>query len=150
MWRTLPGMAVRLVLNRVVQGRSSTACTRLGSNRWMVSVRSRLGFVHVDVFWGSLCVNRSSAVNDLSVVPVYKVFILTVLAAVWCNCKCHHLYSAPSILLTRHCQPICIHCCYVWLPMSRLCIQGLYGLVSVCVQSTSTVWVTKKFPFFVN
>ena len=75
MWRTLPGMArgmaARLVLNRVVQGRSSTACTRLGSNRWMVSVKSRLGFVHVDVFWGSGSVNRSSAVNDLSVVPVY-------------------------------------------------------------------------------
>ena len=53
-------MAARLVLNRVVQGRGSTACTRLGSNRWMVSVKSRLGFVHVDVFWGSVSVNRSS------------------------------------------------------------------------------------------
>ena len=75
MWRTLPrmarGMASRLVLNHVVQGRSSTACTRLVSNRWMVSVKSRLGFVHVDVFWGSVSVNRSSAVNDLSVVPIY-------------------------------------------------------------------------------
>ena len=71
MWRTLPGMAARLVLNRVVQVRSSTACTRLESNRWMVSVKSRLGFVHVDVFRGSASVNRSSAVNDLSVVPVY-------------------------------------------------------------------------------
>ena len=64
-------MASRLVLNCVVQGKSSMACTRLESNRWMVSVRSRLGFVHVDVFWGSVSVNRSSAVNDLSVVPVY-------------------------------------------------------------------------------
>ena len=45
-------MAARLVLKRVVQGRGSTACTRLGSNRWMVSVKSRLGFVHVDVFGG--------------------------------------------------------------------------------------------------
>ena len=55
-------MAARLVLKRVVQGRGSTACTRLGSNRWMVSVKSRLGlFVHVDVFWGSFSVNRSSA-----------------------------------------------------------------------------------------
>ena len=51
-------MAARLVLNRVVQGRGSTACTRLGSNRWMVSVKSRLGFVHVDVFWGSVSVNH--------------------------------------------------------------------------------------------
>ena len=56
-------MAARLVLNRVVQGRGSTACTRLGSNRWMVSVKSRLGFVHVDVFWGSVSVNRSSALS---------------------------------------------------------------------------------------
>ena len=71
MWRTLPGMASTLVLNRVVQGRSSTACTRLGSNRWMVSVKSRLGFVHVNAFWGSVSVNHSSAVNDLSVDPVY-------------------------------------------------------------------------------
>ena len=71
MWRILPGMAARLVLNHVVQERNSTACTRLGSNRWMVSVRSCLGFVHVDVFWGSVSVNRSSAANDLSVVPVY-------------------------------------------------------------------------------
>ena len=71
MWRTLPGMPARLVLNRAVQGRSSTACTRLGSKRWMVSVKSRLGFVHVDVFWGSVSVNRSSADNDLSVVPIY-------------------------------------------------------------------------------
>ena len=71
MWRTLPGMPARLVLNRVVQGRSSTVCTRLGSNRWMVSVKLRLGFVHVDVFWESVSVNRSSAVNDLSVSPVY-------------------------------------------------------------------------------
>ena len=71
MWRTLPGMAARLVLNRVVQGRSSTACTRLSSNCWMVSVKSRLGFVHVDEFWGSVSVNRSSAVSDLSVGPVY-------------------------------------------------------------------------------
>ena len=47
-------MAARLVLNRVVQGRSSTACTRLGSNRWMFSVKSRLEFVHVDVFCVSL------------------------------------------------------------------------------------------------
>ena len=70
MWRMLLGMAARLVLNRVVQGRSSTACTRLGSNRWMASVKSRLGFVHIDVFWGSVSVNRSSAVNDLSVIPV--------------------------------------------------------------------------------
>ena len=69
--RTLPGIAVRLVLNRVVQGRGSTACIRLGSSRWMVSVKSCLGFVHVDMFWGSVSVNRSSAVNDLSVVPVY-------------------------------------------------------------------------------
>ena len=73
MWRAQPGMArgmaARLVLNRVVQGQSSTA--RLGSNRWMVSVKLRLGFVHVDVFWGSVSVNRSSAVNDLSAVPVY-------------------------------------------------------------------------------
>ena len=68
----IPGTAARLVLNRLVQGRSSTACTTLGSNRWMVSVKSRLGFVHVDVFWRSVSViNRSSAVNDLSVVPVY-------------------------------------------------------------------------------
>ena len=75
MWRTLPrmarGMAARLVLNHVVQGRSSTVCTRLGSNRWIVSVKLHLGFVHGDVFWGSVSVNRSSAVNDLSVVPVY-------------------------------------------------------------------------------
>ena len=72
MWRTLPGMAARLIFNRMVQGRSSTACTRLGTNRWMVSVKSPLGFVHVDVFWRSVSViNRSSAVNDLSVVPVY-------------------------------------------------------------------------------
>ena len=56
-------MAARLVLNRVVQGRGSTACTRLGSNRWMISVKSRLGFVHVDVFWGSVSVNRSSALS---------------------------------------------------------------------------------------
>ena len=73
MWRTLPGMArgmaAMLVLNRVVQGKSSTA--RLGSNRWMVFVKSRLGFVHVDVFWEPVSVNRSSAVNDLSVVPVF-------------------------------------------------------------------------------
>ena len=75
--RTLPGMAARLVLNRVVQGGSSTACTRLGSNRWMVSVKSHLGFVHVDMFWGSVSVNRSSAVNDLSVVPVYFSFSLS-------------------------------------------------------------------------
>ena len=71
MWKTLLGMAARLVLNRVVQGRGSTACTRLGSNRWMVSVKSHLGFVHVNVFWGSVSVNCFSAVNDLSVVPVY-------------------------------------------------------------------------------
>ena len=56
-------MAARLVLKRVVQGRGSTACTRLGSNRWMVSVKSRLGFVHVDVFGGSVSVNRSSALS---------------------------------------------------------------------------------------
>ena len=65
------GMVARLVLNCVVQGRNSTACTRLGSNRWMVSVKLHLGFVHVDVFWGSVSVNRSSSVNDLSIVLVY-------------------------------------------------------------------------------
>ena len=43
----------------------------VGIQPWMVSVKSYLGFVHVDVFWGSVSVNRSSAVNDLSVVPVY-------------------------------------------------------------------------------
>ena len=62
-WRTLPGMAARLVLNSVVQGRGSTACTRLGFNRSMVSVKVRLGIVHVHVFWGSVSVNRSSALS---------------------------------------------------------------------------------------
>ena len=71
MWRTLPGIAARLVLNHVVLGRGSTACTRLGSNRWKVSVKSRVGFVHVDVFWGLVSVNHSSAVKDLSVISVY-------------------------------------------------------------------------------
>ena len=71
MWRTLPGIAARLFLNHVVQGRGNMACTRLGSNHCMVSVKPHLGFVHVDVFWRSVSVNRSSAVNDLSVVPVY-------------------------------------------------------------------------------
>ena len=70
MQRTLSGMAAGLVLNRVVQRRGSMACTRLGSNRWIVSVKSHLGVVHVDMFWGSVSVNRSSAVNDLSVVPI--------------------------------------------------------------------------------
>ena len=46
------------------------ACTSLCSNRWMVSVMSCLGFVHVDVFWESVSVNRSSAVNDLYVITV--------------------------------------------------------------------------------
>ena len=60
-------MVVRLVLNRVLQGRSSTACTRLGSNYWMVSVKLRFGFVHVDVFWGSVSVNLLGSVARLSV-----------------------------------------------------------------------------------
>ena len=72
MWRMLPGMAARLVLNCVVQGRGSAACTSLGSNRWMVSVKSCLEFVHVDVFWGSISVNLSSAVNNWFVVPSIK------------------------------------------------------------------------------
>ena len=63
------------------------------------------------------------------------MFIVTVLVAVWCNCKCYHLYSAPSILLTRHCQHICIRCCDVCSPahVSSVYTRFVCSSLSLCI-----------------
>ena len=136
MWRTLPGMATRLVLNRVVQGRSSTACTRLGSNRWMVSVLSRvLG----------LCMSMCSGGQSLLTVPVLSMICLSSPSVKSSSSLSSSLSGVivSVITSTRH------------LPSSRPVTVNPYVFVVVmcvhpclvCVCKVCTVRVTKSFHF---
>ena len=119
----LPASA-RLVLNSIVQGRGSTACTRLGSNRSMVSVKVRLGFVHVHVFWGSVSVNRSSALSMicLSSSSIKSSSSLSSSLSGVIVYKCHLLHSFIHNLVLDHVILLHLHHMSVKVPPHVRCI----------------------------